>query len=155
DRSDRERAQAYLNGSKEHSRAGKAKPRPGDAERADFGDSEATAIELHQLGWGGALNTGATVDSKAILRVLRGKTPAEIGAIKAAYRQKYGIPLDIMLDVRMQGEWSAPWAFQEAKALLENRRLDAEAAAMRGSMGSQRREINLDVWVAKYTRDAG
>jgi hypothetical protein len=61
-------------------------------------DSMAVAVQLDQAMHGTTLGLGLTTDSETIFKALRNKSPAQISAIKKAYREKYGRDLGPELD---------------------------------------------------------
>ena len=98
-------------------------------------EMDAIAVQLDATMEATFLGTGAGTDEKELLKLLRGKSPAEIEAIKRAYQARYHRDLTAHIKGELLDGVSAPYQWEEALALLEGRSEDAEAAALRGSMG--------------------
>jgi hypothetical protein len=95
------------------------------------GDSAtAAAIELNQAmhgNWNG-LDLGGT-DEDTIFKALRNKSPSEIAAIKKAYLEQYGKPLDVDLKGELKDGIGGSHDFDRAQALLESDTIKADAIA--------------------------
>lgn len=72
---------------------------------------------------------GAGTDEALIMQTLRGKTPAEIDAIKLAYKERYGAELRADFDDEMGGH-----EFAQADALLAHDLPRADAEALKDAM---------------------
>jgi hypothetical protein len=90
----------------------------------------AAAIELNQAmhgNWNG-LDLGGT-DEETIFKALRNKSPAEIAAIKKAYLETYGKPLDADLKSELKDGIGGSHDYDRAQALLESDTIKADAVA--------------------------
>ncbi len=73
------------------------------------GDSaKAVAADLEQAMHGGFLGTGWGTDTKVVFDSFKGKTPAEIAAIKRAYRNATGKDLEAEAKSELDDGWSTP-----------------------------------------------
>jgi len=106
-----------------------------ETQSVNRGVIEAEVVALNPTMEGTFLGTGPGTDEAELLKHLRGKSPAEIAALRDAYRERYGRDLVEHIKGELLDGVSSRYQWEEALALLENRPADAEAAALRGSMG--------------------
>jgi hypothetical protein len=98
-------------------------------------DAKAVAIQLDQAMHGTMLGTGIGTDEDTIFAALRNKSPAEIAAIRKAYREKYGKDLQGQLEGELD-DWFVRGSHDvdRVHALLDSDTDSADAIALDQTM---------------------